>query len=160
MSTEESATDFLDITWDDDAGSERVYPVLDEGKYGLNGEAVLTDFGIREGKTKKGDPYRHITMTVKVTHPDLGLVNVYDGGAFGPFNTNLASKTGSLWPAFARSLGFVMGMKPADFKAQLPMKVIVDVKVNKYMGQRVNPETQQNEAVERRNNVIAGLQRG
>ena len=159
----DNPNDFVDMTWDDDAGAERVFPVLEKGKYGLSGEAELVDFGIREGTIKsgarKGDVYRHVTLTVKVTHPDLGPVNVYDGGAFGPFNTNLASKTASLWPGFARSLGFVQGMRPGDFKAQLPMKVIVDVGVNEYDGKRLNPETQQEETVKRRNNIITGIQR-
>jgi hypothetical protein len=159
MSDQDSPDDFMDLTWDDDAGAKRVYPVLEAGKYGLQGEAELTDFGVRSGTTKKGDPYSHATLRVQVTHPDLGVVNVYDGGAFGPFNTNFASQTNSLWPAFARSLGVVKGMKPVDIKGMLPMKVIVDVRVNEYDAVETDPETQAPVKVKRRNNIIAGIQR-
>jgi hypothetical protein len=161
--TTENPEDFIDLTWDDDAGSRRVFPVLDKGKYGLNGEAQLVSFSVKRGTIKSGrsagEEYRQASLRVEVTHPDLGVVNVYDGGAFGPYNTNFASKTSSLWPAFARALGIAGGMKPIDFQAQLPMKVIVDVVVNEYDGTEIDPETQQPVKVKRRNNVIAGLQR-
>ena len=141
-----SPQDDDNLDWDDNAAEKPVYPRLPRGQYGTAGEATLKEltFESKEVDGRDGlQTQRWARLVVEVIHPEKGKVTIFGGGMFGKFNTNLASKTGSKWPAFAQALGISKGMSKADAKAAVEgKKVVVDTDIRQFKNRDGEQQTE------------------